>query len=160
MQNLQRFTFATALDLNMGYYTIRLDPDAQKICTMILSWGKYQYLRLPMGLSCAPDIFQEKMSELMVGLEFARTYLDDLLCLTNGSFEDHLDKLEMILVRLKDAGLKINASKSTFCTDKIENLGYWITRNGIKSLEKKVQANLNLPPPTTVKQTRSLLGIV
>ena len=159
MQKLQGFTFATALDLNMGYYTIRLDPDAQKICTIILPWGKYQYLRLPMGLSCAPDIFQEKMSELMVGLEFARTYLDDLLCLTNGSFEDHLDKLEMILVRLKDAGLRINSSKSTFCTDKIEYLGYWITRNEIKPLEKKVQAMLNLSPPTTIKQTRSLLGI-
>ena len=91
------------------------------------------------------------MSELMVDLELARTYLDDLLCLTNGSFEDHLDKLEMILIRLKDAGLKINASKSTFCTDKIEYLGYWITRNGIKPLEKKVQAILNLSPPTTVK---------
>ena len=56
--------------------------------------------------------------------------------------------------------MKINASKSTFCTDKIENLGYWITRNGIKPLEKKVQAILNLSPPTTTKQTISLLGIV
>ena len=34
-QKLQGFTFATALDLNMGYYTIRLDPDAQKICSII-----------------------------------------------------------------------------------------------------------------------------
>ena len=160
MQKLQGFTYATALDLNMGYYTIRLDPDAQKICTIILPWGKYQYLRLPMGLSCAPDIFQEKMSELMTGLEFAKAYLDVLLCLTNGSFEDHLDKLRLILERLKEAGLKVNASKSTFCTNKIEYLGYWITREGVKPLEKKVQAILNLEPPKTVKQTRSLLGIV
>ena len=159
MQKLQGFTLATALGLDMEYYTNRLDSDTQEICTIILPWGKYQYLRLPMGLSCAPDIFQEKMSELMVGLEFARTYLDDLLCLTNGSFEDHLDKLEMILVRLKDAGLRINSSKSTFCTDKIEYLGYWITRNGIKPSAKKVQAILNISPPTTVKQMRSLLDI-
>eukprot|EP00957_Ditylum_brightwellii_P133235 10159237-Ditylum_brightwellii.AAC.1 len=65
MQKLQGFTYATVLDLNKEYYTICLDLDAQKICTIILLWGKYQYLRLPMGLSCAPDIFQEKMSELM-----------------------------------------------------------------------------------------------
>eukprot|EP00957_Ditylum_brightwellii_P121114 9237430-Ditylum_brightwellii.AAC.1 len=65
MQKLQGFMYATALDLNMGYYTICLDPDAQRICTLILPWGKYHYLRLPMGLSCAPDSFQEKMSELM-----------------------------------------------------------------------------------------------
>jgi hypothetical protein len=31
LQELEGFTFATALDLNMGYYTIRLDPDASKI---------------------------------------------------------------------------------------------------------------------------------
>ncbi len=39
LQELEGFTFATALDLNMGYYTIRLDPVASKICTMIFPWG-------------------------------------------------------------------------------------------------------------------------
>jgi hypothetical protein len=43
MQELEGFTFATALDLNMGYYTIRLDPDASQICTIIFPWGKYSY---------------------------------------------------------------------------------------------------------------------
>jgi hypothetical protein len=41
LQELEGFTFATALDLNMGYYTIRLDPDASEICTIIFPWGKY-----------------------------------------------------------------------------------------------------------------------
>jgi hypothetical protein len=40
LQELEGFTFATALDLNMGYYTIRLDPDASRICTIIFPWGK------------------------------------------------------------------------------------------------------------------------
>ncbi len=35
LQELEGFTFATALDLNMSYYTIRLDPDASRICTII-----------------------------------------------------------------------------------------------------------------------------
>jgi len=39
MQELEAFMFATALDLNMGYYTIRLDPDASKICTITFPWG-------------------------------------------------------------------------------------------------------------------------
>jgi hypothetical protein len=43
LQELEGLTFATALDLNMGYYTIRLDPDASKICTIIFSWEKYSY---------------------------------------------------------------------------------------------------------------------
>ncbi len=50
LQEMEGFTYATALDLNMGYYTIRLDPDAQKICTIILPWGKYSYQHLPMGM--------------------------------------------------------------------------------------------------------------
>jgi hypothetical protein len=43
LQELEGFSFATALDLNMGYYIIRLDPDASKICTIIFPWGKYSY---------------------------------------------------------------------------------------------------------------------
>ena len=57
LQEMEGFTYATALDLNMGYYTIRLDPDSQKICTIILPWGKYSYLRLPMGICGSPDFF-------------------------------------------------------------------------------------------------------
>ena len=51
-----------------------------------------------MGLCNSPDIFQEKMSELMQGLEFVRVYIDDLLCLTTKTYEDHLLKLEEVLL--------------------------------------------------------------
>ena len=34
LQELKGFTYATTLDLNMGYYTIRLDPNSSKICTL------------------------------------------------------------------------------------------------------------------------------
>ena len=115
LQKLEGFQYATSLDLNMGYYHILLTPNASKLCTVVLPWGKYEYLRLPMGLCNSPDIFQEKMSELMTGLEFARAYIDDLLVVTQGDFSMHLDQLEQVLTRLAEAGLKINATKSTFC---------------------------------------------
>ncbi len=51
LQDLDGFSFATALDLNIGYYTIRLDPDASKICTIIFPWRKYSYKQLPMGIA-------------------------------------------------------------------------------------------------------------
>ena len=86
LQEMEGFTYATALDLNMGYYTIRLDPDAQKICTIILPWGKYSYLRLPMGVSGSPDFFQERMTGLMASLEYIRVYIDDLLIITRDSY--------------------------------------------------------------------------
>jgi hypothetical protein len=160
LQELEGFTYATTLDLNMGYYTIRLDPDASKICTLIFPWGKYSYLRLPMGIAGSPDIFQAKMSELMVALEFVRAYIDDLLCITKASLEDHLDKLKMVLTRLRDAGLRINARKSFFCAIETEYLGYILTRTGIKPQPKKVQAILAITPPKQVKDLRKFLGMV
>ncbi len=70
LQELEGFTFATALDFNMGCYTIRLDPDAIKICTIIFLGGKYSYVQLSMDIAGSPDIFQGKMSELMESLEY------------------------------------------------------------------------------------------
>ena len=160
LQEMEGFTYATSLDLNMGYYTIKLDPDAQKICTIILPWGKYSYLRLPMGIAGSPDLFQEKMSGLMESLEFVRTYLDDLLILTKSTFEDHLTKLQQVLILLKQAGLRINCAKSIFASDEIEYLGYVLTRDGIKPQEEKVKAILAIEPPKSVKQLRTFLGMV
>jgi hypothetical protein len=91
LQELEGFTYATALDLNMGYYTIRLDPMASEMCTII---GKYSYLRLPMGFAGSADIFQAEMGNLMASLKYVRAYIDDLLVITKGSLDDHLDKLE------------------------------------------------------------------
>jgi hypothetical protein len=88
LQELEGFTYATALDLNMGYYTIRLDPNAVEMFTIIFPWGKYSYLRLPMGYAGYTDIFQAEMMDLMEALEYVRAYIDDLLVITRGSLED------------------------------------------------------------------------
>ena len=90
----------------MGYYMVRLDLSSQKLCIIITPWVKYQYKRLPMRVNVSPDVFQEKMFELMEGLEFVHIYLDDLLIISNGSFDDHLQQLDTVLHRLRIAGLK------------------------------------------------------
>jgi len=91
--NLEGFQWATSLDLNMGCYHIRLDPASKQLFTIVLPFGKHEYQAIRMGLCNSPDIFQEKMSELMDGLTFVWTYIDDLLCLTKGTFSDHLEKV-------------------------------------------------------------------
>jgi hypothetical protein len=68
LQELEGFTYATALDLNMGYYTIRLDPTASEMCTIIFSSGKYSYKRLPMGFGGSADIFQAQIMDFMASL--------------------------------------------------------------------------------------------
>ncbi len=84
----------------------------------------------------------------MESLENVRAYLDNLLCISKLSLEDHLEKLEEVLRRLCDAGLKVSAAKSTFCELEIEYLGYILTRDGIKPQSNKVQAILPIKLPT------------
>ncbi len=127
LQELEGFTYANTLDLNLGYYTIRLDPKASEMCTIIFPWGKYSFLRLPLGFAGSADIFQAEMSNLMASLEYVQAYIDDLLIITKGSLDDHLAKLEVVLIRLRDAGLKVNAAKLFFCTAETEYLGYILT---------------------------------
>jgi hypothetical protein len=114
----------------MGHYHIKLDADAQRLCTIVFPWHmrKYKYKRLPMGIKIAPDVFQNVMSKLVLDMEYVKTinYLDDLLILTNSSFKDHLLKLEMLLAGLSTAGTRVNISKSKFFAEQIEYLGYWI----------------------------------
>ena len=99
--NLEGFKYATSLDLNMGYYHLELSPESKELCTIVLPFGKFEYQKIPMGLCNSPDIFQEKMDELFDGLSFVRAYIDNLLCLMSGDFEDHLEKVEQILARLQ-----------------------------------------------------------
>ena len=106
MQQLEGFKYATALDLNMGYYHIRLDTAAQDACTIITEFGTYAYQRLPMGVACAPDIFQSKINELLGNIESVRAYIDNILIITKRSFEDHLETLATVLERCSKANLK------------------------------------------------------
>jgi rRNA pseudouridine-1189 N-methylase Emg1 (Nep1/Mra1 family) len=65
-----------------------------------------------MGYAGSADIFQAEMMDLMEALEYVRAYIDDLLVITRGTLEDHLEKLREVLWRLHEAGLKVNAVKS------------------------------------------------
>ena len=107
-----------------------------------------------MGIKTAPDVFQNVMSKLTQDMEYVKTYLDDLLILTNKTFKDHLLKLELVLARLSTAGMRANASKSKFY------LGYWITRQGIQPVHYKIEAILKMKAPKTRKELRQFIGIV
>ena len=143
----------------MGYYHITLCPKSRKLCTIVLPWGKFEYQKLPMGLCNSPDIFQDKMNELFHDLEYVRAYIDDLLIISNSNFEDHLNKVKIVLKKLKAAGFKINAEMPKFAKDRLEYLGF-VTRQGIMPLPDKVQAIKDIAVPTNKKQLRSFIGVI
>eukprot|EP00957_Ditylum_brightwellii_P067686 5137636-Ditylum_brightwellii.AAC.1 len=78
MLGMEGFRYATLLDFNMGHYHIKMTPGLSTLCTIVLPWGKYEYVKLPMGLCNSPDIFQEKMNELFADLEEVKAYIDYL----------------------------------------------------------------------------------
>jgi hypothetical protein len=127
IRSMEGFTFASALDLNMGYYHIKLDhdADAQKLCTIVFPWhmGKCKYKRLPMGIKIGGFLMFFKTSCLSLSKIWNMlrqlSYLDDLLILTNISFKYHLLKLEMVLARLSTTVMRMNISKSKFFAEQI-----------------------------------------
>jgi hypothetical protein len=85
--------------------------------------GKVFLQAIPMDIAGSPDIFQEKISELMESLEYVRAYLDDLRYISKSSLEDHLERLEEVFRQLCNAGLNVNAEILTLCALEIEYLG-------------------------------------
>ena len=112
LKKMVGFQYVMAIDISMGYCHIKLDPASQTMRTIVLSWSKYKYTKLLIGVSATPSIFQEKMHSLMEGLEFVRYYLDDLLILSNSICDDYLSKIDTVLQCLKQTGLKIRAKKT------------------------------------------------
>ena len=113
-----------------------------------------------MGLCNSPDIFQEKMSELFVGLDTVRVYIDELLHVTKSSWTEHLTVLKEMFTRLQKAGIKVNTRKSWFGAHKFDYLGYHVTRDGDISIPKKVEAIQSITFQKTCKQLRQFIGMI
>ncbi len=86
------------------------------------------------------------MTDLMVDLEYFRSYIDNLLIILNVLFRYHLEKFEKVL-KIAKSRSKSELAKSTFGVDECEYLGYALTRQGIKPKSKKIKAILAINPP-------------
>ena len=97
----------------MGYYHIVLSERSSDICTIITEYGKYKYKRLPMGVACSPDIFQAKIYELLGDIEGTKAYIDDILCVQKGNYDQHLEQLEEVFKRCRRVNLKLKEVPSS-----------------------------------------------
>jgi hypothetical protein len=84
-------------------------------------------------------------------------YADDIILTTNGSLQDHLNKLEQVMIRLKIHSVKIRPAKINIARDTVDFLGVVWTKGKISIPEAKVLAFKNLPSPTTPKRTKSVI---
>ncbi len=125
----------------------------------VTPFGLYEYVRMPFGLCNAPATFQRLMQAVMGDLVFQMVlvYLDDLLVYSS-TFEAHLSRLETVLCRLREAGLKIKVEKCHFLQAEVRFLGHQVSAQGVGPDPDKLSAVVQWPVPSTVKQLRSFLG--
>ena len=152
----------SAIDMRSGYFHLGLSDDA-KPKTAFVPGGphgaKYEFNRCPFGLSQAPAYFQRLVHEVLKGITFAFGYLDDILIFSPDN-KTHLEHLEVVFQRLKEADLKLKASKCNFFKKHIQYLGHLVSGEGIEPLPEKLEAVRKMPPPTTPKEVRQFLGLV
>ena len=152
----------SAIDMRSGYFHLGLSNDA-KPKTAFVPGGphgaKYEFNRCPFGLSQAPAYFQRLVHEVLKGITFAFGYLDDILIFSPDN-KTHLEHLELVFQRLREADLKLKASKCNFFKKHIQYLGHLVSGEGIEPLPEKLEAVRKMPPPTTPKEVRQFLGLV
>ena len=91
----------STIDLRSGYYHIALGKDSRAKTAFVTPFSKYEFLMVPFGLAQAPAYFQLLMNQVLEGLNFVMTYLDDIIIFSN-SEEEHLLHLEEVFHRLRE----------------------------------------------------------
>lgn len=149
-----------ALDLKAGYWQIAMKPSAIEKTAFRTPHGLYEFLVMPFGLVNAPATFQRMAEELFNDLRWdgVLVYLDDILVHATAPSRC-LELLELVLQRLRAAGLTLNLKKSEFFPRRIRYLGHIVEGGEMVPVLAKVQAIEKLRPPSTLKGVRSVLGL-
>ena len=160
LEALQGAKYFTTVDLQSGYWQVAMSPEAKQISSFVTKSGVYAPNRLMMGLCSASHTFERLMETVLRGLQWEEllVYLDDIIVFSSNE-QDHVERLDRMLARLKEANLKIKPSKTCMFQREVEYLGHIVCEQGIKTDPKKIEAINRIPQPTAVKELRSLLGL-
>ena len=121
--------------------------------------GFFQYTRLPFGIASAPAIFQRAMDEILSRIPGVICYIDDIL-ITGSNDAEHFERLEEVLKRLQQHGLRLKKDKCCFMQPSVDYLGHIVDAAGIRPLPSKLEAIVNAPAPVIVQQLRAFLGLL
>ena len=148
----------STIDLRSGYRHITLGKSSRAKTAFVMPFGKYEFLMVPFGLAQAPAYFQLLMNKVLHGLEFAMTYLDDIIIFSENELQ-HLEHLETVFSLLREAGLKMKWSKCDFVKKEIHYLGHLISPEGISLLPNKLDCIQHMPAPKNAKEIKQFLGL-
>jgi hypothetical protein len=148
----------TVLDLKSGYWQVLMSQDSIAKTAFSTSDGHYEFLRLPFGLKNAPAEFSRIMFMVLGNLNFVEIYLDDIT-IHSKTLEEHVEHILEVLQRLKEANLRLNAEKCTWCAKEIKILGHIVKNNSVSMDPAKIESIKTWNNPKTVKQLQKFLGL-
>jgi hypothetical protein len=85
-------------------------------------------------------------------------YINDILLHSRNHF-DHKQQLEKLLIRIRNAGLKVNLSKCEFGATKVSYLGYKLTPDGTLPVSDKPKAVRDIKPSSTNQEIKKFMGL-
>jgi len=115
---------------------------------------------MPFGLTNDPATFQRALDITLSDLKrhLCLVYLDDVINFT-ASAEQHVKDVDMVLRRLREAGVTLNLETCTWFSDEVEYLGHVFRPGQLHVHNKNVEALKKASFPTTNTQIKSILGM-
>ena len=99
------------------------------------------------------------MENILQGIPQVCVYINDIL-ITGRMEEEHIQRLDAVLSRLENAGLRLKEGKCAFMLSSVEYLGHRISEEGTYPAAEKIRAIAEAPVPRDVQQLQSFLGLV
>lgn len=161
LDTLRGSSWFSVLDLQSGYWQVEVDPQDREKTAFVTTSGLYEFQSMPFGLCNAAATF-ERLMECILRDEQWHTcliYVDDIIIFAN-SFEQHLERLDVILEKIKAAGLKISPKKCKLLQPQVKFLGHLVQEKGISPDPAKTKMVDTWPQPKCVREVRSFLGTV
>ena len=150
--------FLTTIDLLKGYYQVPLTENAKKASAFITPAGLYQYTVLPFGMTNAVATFQRLMNNIVSDLDGVDVYIDDIVVHTD-SWEEHLETLQKLFLRLREVKLTINLAKTTIGKGYVTYLGHQVGSGVIAPKDANVKCIKDLPTPTKKKDVQRFIDM-
>eukprot|EP00253_Pinus_taeda_P015636 PITA_15636 len=146
------------MDDFFGYNQISIHPENQRKMAFICPWGTFAYRKIPFGLKNVGATFQRAMSYAFHDIKhIIEAYLDDLTARSRKR-TDHPSHLRMVFERCRFYKILLNPNKSIFVVTSSRLLGFIMSSKGIRVYRFKVEAIVQLPPPSSIRQLQSLQG--
>ena len=152
--------YFSSLDLGTAFWQVPLSEESKERAAFITYDGIFEFQTMAFGLQGAPATFQNLMMKVLRGIswKYVLCYVDDVI-IFSATFDDHLQHLEEVFSRLRNAGLKLSSDKCFFAQKKLHYLGHVISTAGIETDPRKVEKIVNLQALKDQKGVKSLLGL-